>query len=92
MVLVALPPIVVLHGCAGPDAARLQRIVETIQAELDDDRLGAAAVAGSLATSLMMLVLRSHFERGYDQGILALLGRRLTARALEGMLTELGRN
>jgi AraC family transcriptional regulator, activator of mtrCDE len=41
----------------------------------------------------MMLVLRSHFESGHEnQGILALLGRRQTARALEGMLMELGRD
>jgi AraC family transcriptional regulator, activator of mtrCDE len=93
MVLVALPPIVVLHGSASPDAARLQRIVETIQAEHDDDRLGAVAVAGSLATTLMMLVLRSHFESaGANHGIFALLGRRQTARALEAMLTELSRD
>jgi AraC family transcriptional regulator, activator of mtrCDE len=66
--------------------------VETIQAELEDDRLGAAVVAGNLATSLMMLVLRAHFETANDnQGILALLARRQTARALDSMLAELGR-
>jgi AraC family transcriptional regulator, activator of mtrCDE len=31
MVLVALPPVVVLQAAGGPDAARLLRIVETIQ-------------------------------------------------------------
>jgi AraC family transcriptional activator of mtrCDE len=93
MVLVALPPVVVLHASDGPDAARLRRIVETIQAELEDDRLGAAVVASSLATSLMMLVLRSHFENGHEsQGILALLARRQTARALASMLAELARD
>jgi AraC family transcriptional activator of mtrCDE len=93
MVLVALPPVVVLHASDGPDAARLRRIVETIQAELEDDRLGAAVVAASLATSLMMLVLRNHFESGHEsQGILALLARRQTARALASMLRELARD
>jgi AraC family transcriptional activator of mtrCDE len=53
----------------------------------------AAAVAASLATSLMMLVLRAHFERGNEsQGILALLARRQTARALLSMLAELARD
>jgi AraC family transcriptional regulator, activator of mtrCDE len=93
MVLVALPPVVVLHAAAGPDAGRLRRIVETIQAELDDDRLGAADVAASLATALMILVLRAHFEStNENRGILALLARRQTARALESMLAELGRD
>jgi AraC family transcriptional regulator, activator of mtrCDE len=93
MVLVALPPVVVLQAAGGPDAARLLRIVETIQAELEDDRLGAAVVAASLATSLMMFVLRAHFESGREsQGILALLAKRQTARALTSMLAELARD
>jgi AraC family transcriptional activator of mtrCDE len=93
MVLVALPPVVVLQAAGGPDAARLLRIVETIQAELEDDRLGAAVVAASLATSLVMFVLRAHFESGREsQGILALLAKRQTARALTSMLAELARD
>jgi AraC family transcriptional activator of mtrCDE len=83
MVLVALPPVVVLQAAGGPD----------IQAELEDDRLGAAVVAASLATSLMMFVLRAHFESGREsQGILALLAKRQTARALTSMLAELARD
>ena len=67
-------------ACDGPrasdgrDTGRLRRIVETIRAELEKDRLGAAAVAAGLASSLMMFVLRTHFEsERADQGILALL-------------------
>jgi AraC family transcriptional activator of mtrCDE len=92
MVLAALPPVVVLASTQGRDAVRLRRIVESIQAELDEDRVGAAAIAAVLASSLMMIVLRAHFEsNGESQGILALLARRQTARALAGMLTELAR-
>jgi AraC family transcriptional activator of mtrCDE len=41
----------------------------------------------------MMFVLRTHFESELaDQGILALLARRQTARALAGMLTEPARD
>lgn len=93
MVLAVLPAVVVLSGDAGRDAVRLRSIVETIQAELDEDRLGAATVAASLASSLMMFVLRAHFEReGGSKGVLALLARRQTARAFAGMLAEPARD
>jgi AraC family transcriptional activator of mtrCDE len=93
MVLLSLPAVVVLSAGGGRDAARLRGIVETIQAELEEDRLGAAVVAASLAGSLMMFVLRAHFEsERASHGILALLARRQTARALAGMLTELARD
>lgn len=87
MVLAALPPVVVLASAARREAARLRQIVETIQEELEEDRLGAAAVASTLASSLMILVLRAHFENGgAGEGVLALLGRPQTARALAAML------
>src|SRR5258708_4497248 len=93
MVLAALPPVVVLAATDGRDGARLRRIVETIQAELEEDRLGAASIAAALASSLMMFVLRSHFEsEGEGQGVLALLVRRQTARAVAGMLAEPARS
>lgn len=93
LVLAALPAVVVLDGAAGRDALRLRRIIETIQAELEEDRLGAAPIAAALASSLMMFVLRAHFESEREgSGILALLARRQTARALAGMLTEPARD
>jgi AraC family transcriptional activator of mtrCDE len=89
MVLAALPAVVVLAASGGRDSARLRQIVETIQAELEEDRLGAAVIAANLAGSLMMFVLRAHIEsNGGNRGILALLARRQTARALAGMLAE----
>jgi AraC family transcriptional activator of mtrCDE len=93
MVLMALPAVVVLGASAGRDAGRLRRIVEAIQAELEEDRLGAATVAASLASSLMMFVLRTHFESELaDQSVLALLARRQTAKALAAMLMEPARD
>lgn len=89
MVLAALPAVVVLTSAHGPDAVRLRRIVDAIQAELEEDRLGAAPIAAALASSLMMIVLRTHFESEREaHGILALLARRQTARALAAMLTD----
>jgi AraC family transcriptional regulator, activator of mtrCDE len=92
LLLLALPTVVVLAATDGPEGIRLRRIVETIQEELEEDRLGAAVVAASLASSLMMFVLRTHFEgECAGQGILALLSRRQTAKALASMLTEIAR-
>jgi AraC family transcriptional activator of mtrCDE len=89
MVLAALPAVVVLTPADGPDALRLRRIVDAIQAELEEDRLGSALIAAALANSLMMIVLRTHFESEREaHGILALLARRQTARALAAMLAE----
>jgi AraC family transcriptional regulator, activator of mtrCDE len=71
----------------------VRHIVNAIQAELEEDRLCAAAIAAALASSLMMIVLRSHFEsESKSRGILALLARSQTARALAGMLTEPARS
>ncbi len=88
MVLAALPAIVVL-AAEGRDALSLRRIVELMQTELEDDRLGSADVAGALATTLMMVVLRAYVETSDKvPGILALLGQRQTAKALTAMLAD----
>ena len=93
MVLAVLPAVVILRSQEGRDAARLRHIIESIQAELQEDRLGGSAIAAALASSLMLIVLRFHFESQMEaQGILALLTRQQTARALAGMLTELARD
>lgn len=93
LVLAALPAVVVLASTGARDAVRVRRIVDAVRDELDEDRLGAAAVAAVLASSLMMIVLRAHLEHAHGSaGILALLARRQTARALAGMLTEPGRS
>jgi AraC family transcriptional activator of mtrCDE len=62
----------------------------TTQAELEEDRLGAASIASALASSLLTIVLRAHFERsGAEHGVLSLLVGRQTARALGAMLEDL---
>jgi AraC family transcriptional regulator, activator of mtrCDE len=93
MVLAALPPVVVLASNEGADQARLRRIVEAIRDELERDRLGGAAIAASLASSLMIIVLIAHFQsRRENNGIFALLARPQTAKALAGMLADLARD
>ena len=92
MVLAALPAIVILAAATGEDADAARRMVELIRLELDGDRLGAAAIAGALANAIVVLVLRTHLERGggEESGILALLAKRQTARALAAMLRDPG--
>lgn len=89
MVLAALPAVVVLAPGRTRDGDRLRGITVAMCSELEDDRLGSAIVAASLASSLMLLVLRGHFEAAPAQGgIFALLARPQTARALAAMLAE----
>ncbi len=90
LVLAALPPVVVLRPGDGPDARRVRELVMTAQAELQEDRLGAAAIASALAGSLLTIVLRAYLERaGAEHGVLGLLATRQTARALAVMLGDL---
>ena len=93
MVLAALPPVVVLAATEGAEQARFRRIVDAIRDELEEDRLGAASIAAALVSSLMIMILTVHFHNMSDgEGILALLGRRQTAKAIAGMLAELARS
>ena len=94
LVLAALPAVVVLADSRGGDARVARGVVELIRVELEGGRMGAAAVAGALATAIAVLVLRTHLASGAGEevGTLALLGRRQTARALTAMLAEPGRH
>lgn len=89
MVLAALPALVVLIPDKARDGERLRGITIAMCNELEDDRLGSAIVATSLASSLMLLVLRAHFEATPAKGgIFALLARPQTARVLAAMLAN----
>ncbi len=88
-ILAALPPVIVVAAEQGGDAGRISSIIGVIQAELSDDRIGAAAIATSLAFSVMVVALRTHLAAAAPrQGVLALMARQQTARALSGMLNE----
>jgi AraC family transcriptional activator of mtrCDE len=88
-VLAALPSLVVISASKNSDARRIALLIGTMQAELVDERIGAAAIATSLALAIMVIVLRTHLDTSATkQGVLALLARRHTAKALLGMLSE----
>jgi len=90
MVLAALPPVVVISADAGEDAKRAQSLVVAMTVELQADRLGAGAIAVDLASALMMIVLRAHFEsHATAPGILALLANPQTGRVVAAMFKDL---
>jgi AraC family transcriptional regulator, activator of mtrCDE len=92
-VLAALPPIVVVSASAGQNAGRIANLIAIMQSELEDDRPGAAAVATSLALAVMVIVLRTYLETAAPpHGVLALLARPQTAKALLGMLKDPARS
>lgn len=79
------------HEVADDRGPRLRGITVAMCNELEPDRLGSAIVAASLASSLMLLVLRAHFEAApTNVGIFALLAKLQTARALSAILTSPG--
>jgi len=88
-VLAALPEVIVFGRGQGSDADRVTGIVSMMQSELEEDRLGAAPIAAALGSSLIIFVLRTHLEREHaTTGVLSLLMRRHTSRALAGMLAK----
>jgi AraC family transcriptional activator of mtrCDE len=87
MVLAALPPVVVVGSGKASRDSRLGRIVDAIRGELEEERLGGAAIAAALASSLMLIVFALHFEREQEgRGILALLSSPQTAKALAAIV------
>lgn len=93
MVLAALPTVVIVEQAGGPQAARISRLVAAMREELDEDGAGSVAVAADLATAIITIVLRVHFEKSQtSDGIIALLAHRQTGRALAAMLADPGRS
>ncbi len=85
-VLAALPSVIVVSG---GNAGRISGMVGMMQRELEEDQVGAAAVATSLALAVMVIVLRTHLAAAVPRhGVLALLARQQTAKALLSMLND----
>ncbi|WP_207458128.1 AraC family transcriptional regulator [Azospirillum sp. SYSU D00513] len=85
----ALPDTLHLGTAQDPALARLERLVETMRAELEEARPGAGAIAADLASALFTMLVRAHVEQEREVGgVLALLGNRTTARALLLMLED----
>lgn len=85
----ALPPLIVLRTADDPSVSRLGELLRTIRDELVEAAPGARAIGTDLASALMIMVLRIHFDRDEEKkGILSLLSHRQTARAVIAMIEE----
>lgn len=86
-VLSALPDSIVIGTGKGSSAPRIRCLIQLVEKELDEARPGAAAVASDLASALLVMVVRTHFEAERGSGdILSLLGHPKVARVVIAML------
>jgi AraC family transcriptional regulator, activator of mtrCDE len=87
LIFATLPSVIVVRTGQGAEAARLGQLMAAIRDELDAARPGAAAIAADLASALLLMILRAHFDREpADRGLFGLLSLRETARAVAAML------
>ena len=92
-VLAALPAVVVVEDASGPQAARISRLVAAMREELDEAGAGSVAVAADLATAIVTIMLRVHFDKMQaSTGVIALMTNRQTGRALAAMLADPARD
>jgi AraC family transcriptional activator of mtrCDE len=86
-VLSALPDSIIIGTEKGSSAPHIRCLIDLVERELDEARPGAAAVASDLASALLVMVVRTHFEaeRSPDD-VLSLLGHPKVARAVIAML------
>ena len=89
----ALPSLIVLRTADDASVRRLHELLVVIREELEGDASGARAICCDLASALLVMVLRVHFQRGVTQGgLLRLLSQRQTARAVTAMLNDPARS
>lgn len=89
LVFASLPPVIVLRTRQDPDAPRLGELMKAIGDELSAARPGAGAIAADLASALLVMILRSHFDREPSgEGLLGLMTQRQTARAVAVLLAD----
>jgi AraC family transcriptional activator of mtrCDE len=89
LLIEAFPDVIVLRAGERPAFDRLRTMMVAIRDELDGARSGAAAVAADLASAMFVMMLREQLEVDPPvDGLLALLGQRVTARVVIAMLRD----
>jgi AraC family transcriptional regulator, activator of mtrCDE len=89
LILAALPDTIVLRVGQRSLAARYSPLVAAMREELSDLRSGALAIAEDLASALFIMLLRAHLEAAVPaEGLLRLLGQRVTAQAVLAMVRD----
>ncbi len=88
----ALPKLIQVSSADGAHA-RLHSLLMTIRDELVSAAPGARSITCDLASALLVMLLRAHFQRhATSDGIIRLLGHRQTARVLIAMLEDPARS
>ncbi len=89
LLIAALPEVIVLHAGEEPLMDQFRTLMFCIRDELDRNDAGAMAIATDLASAMFVMMLRQHLA-SYPpvEGLLALLGRRATAKAVIAMLRD----
>lgn len=89
LILAALPDTIVLRVGLQPLASRYSPLVAGIRSELTDIRPGSIAIASDLASALFIMLLRAHLEASASaEGLLRLIGQRVTAQAVLAMVRD----
>ena len=89
LIVSALPDVIVLRIGEQPLNSRFEPLLAGIREELDGQRAGALAIAENLASALFVMMLRTHLEASSPaEGLLRLLGQRVTAQAVTAMLRD----
>jgi len=89
LVVAALPKTMLLSLGTEQLLGRLRMLVQMIDAELQADRPGAAAIATDLASALFVVMLRAHFEQTESSSdLMKLLATPASARAVNAMLDD----
>lgn len=92
LVRIALPQVIRIGTAEGGTVARLHDLLIAIRDELDGAAPGAAAISCDLASALLVMILRVHFQRhATGDGILGLVAHRQTARVVVAMMQAPGR-
>ena len=87
LVRVALPQLIRISTADGDAGARLHVLLIAIRDELDGAAPGARSITCDLASALLVMMLRVHFQRHVASGgVLGLLGQRQTARVVTAIM------
>jgi len=85
----ALPEVVVVSTGDQPVMDRFRALMQWIREEIDSASPGALAIATDLASAIFILMLRQYLASDPPvDGLLALLGERVTAQAVVAMLRD----
>lgn len=89
LVRLALPQVIHVGTADGEAVARLHALLLAIRDELTGAAPGARSISCDLASALLVMILRVHFQRNAAKdSILSLLAERQTARVLTAIMEE----